>query len=163
MSTFGKRILLVALDAGGVLAAVERLECRGWECRVVESLREAEEALETGNFRIVLAAEEMADGSGFDLRDTVIKRAGSLFVAILLSESCLWLPVAERGVRTLGECALDPHTLEEEIEGLLSERRNRAGAKRLTGHPNGASTRRTALVGQMERRSGELGVGLGQG
>lgn len=43
-------------------------------------------------------------------------------MAIALSEGCSWLPVVQHGVRTLGDRALNSHTLQSEMTALLNEK-----------------------------------------
>ena len=73
-------------------------------------------------FDIVLAAETMPDGRGYDLTNCVVNHSATLLISIALSESCLWLPVVQHGVRTLGERALNSFTLQSEITALLNEK-----------------------------------------
>jgi hypothetical protein len=163
MSIEKKRILMVGLGGPAGVAAVERLECKGWGCEVVEGLRDAEKALETGGFRIILASEELEDGGGYDLLDSAMKQAVSLFVAVALSESCLWLPAVERGVKTLGKCALHPRMLEMEMEGLVSESRWRAIPETAGARHGRARSKQAGRPHHLERRGGETGFALGHG
>jgi hypothetical protein len=41
-------------------------------------------------------------------------------VGVALSESCLWLPVVDRGKHVLGKRALNAQALESEMENLLA-------------------------------------------
>jgi hypothetical protein len=70
-------------------------------------------------FEIVLAAENLPDGQGYDLSEIVAQRARSLLVAVALSASVLWLPVVLQGSRVLGQRALNDNMLEAEVETLL--------------------------------------------
>jgi hypothetical protein len=74
----------------------------------------------------VLAEEHLPDGRGYDLAESVERLATTLLVSVALSESCLWLPVVERGERSLGRRALNPRMLELELETLLSGARRDA-------------------------------------
>jgi hypothetical protein len=56
------------------------------------------------------------------LPNSVVNRSATLLVAIALSEACLWLPVVQHGVRTLGDRALNSHTLQSEMTALLNEK-----------------------------------------
>jgi hypothetical protein len=81
---------------------------------------DAEVVLKTFRFDVVLAEEGLPDGRGYDLTDAVAKAGTSLFVAVALSESSLWLPVVDCGERSLGKRALNQAALEAEIEIILS-------------------------------------------
>ena len=85
-----------------------RLTNRGFGSRTVETLREARDLLGTFRWDVVLAAESLVDGRGYDLTEIVARRSGTLLVGVPLSESCLWLPVVERGALVLGRRALKP-------------------------------------------------------
>jgi hypothetical protein len=98
---------------------VERLASHGWGCQVVDLLTDAKEELKKSQYEIVLAAEHMADGRGYDLTEAVARRSSSLLVGVMLSDSYLWLPTVERGIRTLGMRAVNPSMLEEAMEDML--------------------------------------------
>lgn len=104
------------LDTDPMLAG---LAARGWGSRSVLTLREAQELLQTFRFGIVLAAESLADGRGYDLVDTVARHSGTLLVGVALSESFLWLPVLHRGANVLGKRAVKADLIEYEVEMLL--------------------------------------------
>lgn len=99
-----------------------RLNARGFGAYHAELLSDAHEVLETFRFDVALAAELLADGAGYALSDSMRRRSGTLIVGVPLSESCLWLPVIERGVAVLGKRALSPATLELELGRLLGIR-----------------------------------------
>jgi len=120
MTYRAKRALAVGLGTAGTCSELVRLERKGWKLHAVETLRDAELAVKESLYEVILAAEQLSDGWGYDLMDSVIERAKSLLVMLNLSEGCLWLPVVERGVKTLGECALHPGTLEVAMEGVVS-------------------------------------------
>ena len=62
----------------------------------MDNVREAETVLKTIRFKAILAAENVRDGSGYELAPLVARQSGNLFISIALSETCLWLPVIER-------------------------------------------------------------------
>jgi hypothetical protein len=124
MSAIGMRILMIGKPSDSTTATLRRLGTRGWGARNVEKLAEARELMETYRFDLVLASESLADGSGYDIREFVTQQGGTLLVSVALSESCLWLPVVEWGVKVLGNRALNAAMLESEAEMLLSVQRN---------------------------------------
>jgi hypothetical protein len=119
MSNATRRILVVAPRGPTTNTTVEGLARHGWGCQVVELLTEAKEELRKNEYEIVLAAEQMADGRGYDLTDVIVQRSSSLLVGVKLSDGCLWLPTVERGVKTLGMRALNPAMLEEAMEEMV--------------------------------------------
>ena len=101
------QILVVGSSLYDSNAIVSRAERCGCQCHVVETFVEARSLLASFRFDLVFAKEYLPDGSGYDLMPALEEMAGSLYVAIALSDSCLWLPAVEEGVRCLGETALN--------------------------------------------------------
>jgi DNA-binding NtrC family response regulator len=115
------RILVVGHTAASTTFTLQRLERVGCAFHSVDTIAEAEAAMRATPFDIVLAAETMPDGRGYDLTNSVVNHSATLLISIALSETCLWLPVVQHGVRTLGERALNSCTLQSEITALLNE------------------------------------------
>jgi len=116
------RILFVGKPSPHTEVVLGRLTRQNLASEVVETLREARELIPRSHFDVVMAAEDLPDGHGYELTDPVARRSCSLFIAISLSETWLWLPVVERGARVIGERAIPADSLEPELEELLSER-----------------------------------------
>jgi hypothetical protein len=119
--TSSARILVVGHASSPTLCTLQRLERVGCVFQFENTIAEAENVLADAQFDIVLADEIVADGRRYDLTDCVVKHAGTLLVSIALSGASLWLPVVQRGTRTLGERALNSPTLQSEIVALLNE------------------------------------------
>ncbi len=98
----------------------QRLERHGWATNTVGTLREAQIVLQTIRFPLVLAAEKLGDGTGYDLTKWVTQQELTLMVGLQLTDTWLWLPVVDAGERALGTRALNPVMLEAEIERLLT-------------------------------------------
>jgi DNA-binding NtrC family response regulator len=122
MPTKVMRILFVGKPSPHTEVILGRLRRKNFASEVVETLREARELLPCSQFDVVLAAEDLPDGHGYELADPVARRACTLLIAISLSETWLWLPVVERGARVIGERAFLADLLEPELAELLSER-----------------------------------------
>lgn len=156
MSATTMRILFAGTPGPVTDEVLARLAARGFGAYRVEKLREARELLETFRLDVALAAESLSDGRGYALADAMRRNSGSLIVGVALSESCLWLPVVERGVSVLGKRAFNPAMLEMELDRLLGvrlleERNARKAAVRLCdGRPDSDRT-----VQRASRRSGE--------
>src|SRR5580658_9761906 len=116
------RILVAGHTAPSTNFIIKQLEREGCVFQSVESVAEAEVSLRGTRFDIVLAGEFMPDGRGYDLTGCVVDRSATLLVAIALSETCLWLPVVQHGVRTLGDRALNSHSLHSEMMELLNKK-----------------------------------------
>jgi DNA-binding response OmpR family regulator len=131
MSPTAIRILVVGIHSQGTNGMIAQLGKKGWASQRVEGLREAEELVGTFQFDAVLAAEALPDGRGYDLAPAIVRRAGTLLVAVALSEECLWLPVVTAGAKVLGKRALRAAALESELELILQDcervRRNGGG------------------------------------
>jgi len=119
MSTALIRILIVGSSTSGTDGIVKKLTGAGWGSHSVASVAEAETVLKTIRFKVVLSAEKLPDGTGYELASLIGRQAGTLFIGVSLSETCLWLPVVERGSRTLGRRAMNPTMLEAEVSQLL--------------------------------------------
>jgi len=153
--TTGTRILVVGHTASSTTFTLQKLERVGCAFHSVDTIAEAETAMRATPFDIVLAAETMPDGRGYDLTNRVVNHSGTLLISIALSETCLWLPVVQHGVRTLGERALNSFTLQSEITALLNEKTTGAAvpfARTVQGFmPESAAHR---LMGGLDRRTG---------
>lgn len=114
------RILAVGSLAEATGEMSQRLERHGWATHAVATLGEAQTVLETIRFPLVLAAEKMADGTGYELTKWAVQQELTLMVGLQLTDTLLWLPVVEAGERSLGSRALNPIMLESEIERLLA-------------------------------------------
>jgi DNA-binding response OmpR family regulator len=128
MSAAVIRILVVGSHPPATSAITTRLVLLGWGSQLVDTLREASIALETFKFEVVLSAEHLPDGRGYELTEVVASRKSTLFVCVALSENSLWLPVLDRGASVLGTRAVSGSDLEFEIVKLLS-----VSAANLTG------------------------------
>jgi len=114
------RILVVGHTSLSTQATLQHLERDGWSPHCVNTIVEAEGALKMIRFDIVLAEETIAGGSGYDLSDSVLEQGGTLLVSVALSEASLWLPVIQRGIRTLGDRALNSAALYLELREALN-------------------------------------------
>ncbi|MGC2417076.1 MAG: hypothetical protein WA434_04970 [Candidatus Acidiferrales bacterium] len=159
MAATTMRILYAGTPAPMTVEVLARLAARGFGAYRAEKLCEARDLLKAFRLDIVLAAELLSDGRGYALADAMRQHSGTLIVGVALSESCLWLPVIERGVNVLGERALSHAMLEAELDRLLGirlveERRVRKVAARLSdGRPD--SDRTIQLV---THRNGECAL-----
>jgi hypothetical protein len=115
------RVLVVGPVAPDTAATLQRLGRHGWGSYSVDSLSDAISVFKTIRFDVVLAAENLRDGRGYELAARAADALATLLVSITLSESCLWLPVVYSGENVLGERALNPRMLESELELLLSQ------------------------------------------
>ena len=87
----------------------------------VKSVRDALRELHAADYGVVLAAETLPDGSGYELRDAVARAGKTLFVGVPLSEGSLWLPVVDCGNVVLGHRGMNVNLLEAELDRRLQE------------------------------------------
>ncbi|MGB0035816.1 MAG: hypothetical protein WBP79_10115 [Candidatus Acidiferrales bacterium] len=119
MTQLAMRILVVGTPNAGTMATLERLARHGWGSHFIGRASEAETLLETFQVDVVLAQENLPDGSGYQLTEPVRNQSGTLLVAVALSETSLWLSVVERGNQSLGTRAIGSELLGRELETLL--------------------------------------------
>ena len=134
MATALIHILVVGTTLASTDAMLLRLEARGWGARRVNTVAEAKELMATFRFSVVLAAENLRDGIGYELARLVAQQSGHLFVGIALTD-VLWLPTVERGVVVLGQRALNANVFENEVELALGQ---------VGGESRAAETRKAA-------------------
>ena len=119
MSISVVRVLIVGSTTSSTNGILKKLVQAGWGSHAVDGAREAETVLKTIRFKVVLSSEKLPDGTGYELAPLIARQGGSLFVGVTLSETCLWLPVIEKGERSLGKRAMNPTMLETEVSELL--------------------------------------------
>jgi DNA-binding NtrC family response regulator len=133
MSPVAMRILVVGKPCGSTAATLSRLALDGWVADTAETVAKAKSVLKMFRLDAVLSEENLPDGRGYDLADAVAQQSSTLLVSVALSESCLWLPVIERGDRSLGQRAVTPDMLGFELETILSSAHRAANRGALAG------------------------------
>jgi hypothetical protein len=119
MSAAAVRILVVGNSSASTESTLKALARSGWDSHTVGTVREGDAVLRTIRFHLTLAAEKLPDGTGYQLATLIAQQCGNLFISVPLSETCLWLPAVEHGMRSLGQRALNPLTLATEAEIIL--------------------------------------------
>jgi hypothetical protein len=122
------QILTVGQAALDTVVAFKRPACSGWRSHSVATEREAKTVLKTIRFNVVLSAEKLADGMGYELAPILMQQRGTLYVGVALSETRLWLPVVERGVWSLGDRAMNSALLEIEVAEVLGRVQDRTAS-----------------------------------
>jgi hypothetical protein len=120
MPSIALRILVIGEFLPGTGEILQRLSGRGWGARSVATLQDARHLMGTFDFDVVLASERLPDGRGYDIAASVASHSRTLMVGVALTESCLWLPVVDRGRYVLGKRGLNVQALESEMEALLA-------------------------------------------
>ncbi len=159
MSASAVRILVVGHTSPSTLATLQLLEQEGWGSHRVDTVVEAKGALKIIRFDVVLAGENIGSDSGYDLSNSVLELRGTLLVSIALSEATLWLPVVQRGKRTLGDRALNASTLQLEVREALTATAGTQPSSMARKAPTCISDRPARLsILAMDRRSVSDGI-----
>jgi DNA-binding NtrC family response regulator len=171
MSAAAARILVVGTSTASTGSTLKGLARSGWESHSVKTIREAGTVLRTIRFQLTLATQRLPDGTGYELAPLVAQQSGNLFISVPLSETGLWLPAVENGVRSLSVRALNPLMLKTEAEDILrtcdteiaasdSERSRRGSSSgevvRAEASPSGAA----AQIATAERLGRQANEGL---
>jgi hypothetical protein len=116
-------ILLVGLTGSNQESIMHLLKQRDWNWKTADCLTGAIRELggKVG-MELVLAAEALLDGHGYELTGAVTRRGSSLLVDVLLSDGHVWLPVVERGERTFGRGGIGLAELGSVVDELLGDR-----------------------------------------
>ncbi len=155
MSAAAIRILAVGISTASTESTLKGLARSGWESHSVKTVSEAETVLRTIRFQLTLATEKLPDGTGYELASLVAQQTGNLFISVPLSETCLWLPAVENGMRSMGERALNPLMLKTEAESILRTCDTANAAPESEGRRRGASSGAVATGVAVEAASGE--------
>ncbi len=115
--------------------------------------------LETIRFPVVLAAEKLPDGNGYELGSSAEEQEATLMVGLKLTETSLWLPVVEKGERSLGTRALNPVMLEIEVEKLLTAIEARSAMRSKEGIFRGVTSGPVLREGKSEKDGPRRGAG----
>lgn len=121
------RILTIGNSTFSTGVTLARLAECGWGSYAVAGVRDGLNFLKTFQIDVVLAAESLPDGRGYDVADPVARQAGTLLVGVALSENSLWLPVIDCGERVLGSRAIAARFLETELVKILAMRARERG------------------------------------
>jgi hypothetical protein len=119
MPVIAMRTLFVGKPCQKSVAMLTRMGRRGWGSYSADNLKEARPLIEGGGFDLVLALQELPDGSGYELLSPLAERGSSLFVGIDLFHDRLWIPVVELGERMFGDRAIPADTAEAAWEQIL--------------------------------------------
>jgi hypothetical protein len=150
MAVISPEILMAGNSTRSVESLILRVGAHGNQARHVGTLGEARSLMETVRFAVIIAAETLPDGRGYDLAVDVMRQRGYLYVGVRLSET-LWLPVVERGSFVLGERALNVNAFENEFVMALGAARGDANAE-IRRKPGAAATTSHSIATPKRRR-----------
>jgi hypothetical protein len=113
------RTLFVGKPLPRDVAMLTRMGRRGWGSYSADNLAEARSLIKRGGVDLVLALQNLPDGSAYDLISAVSQSRGSLFVELELSRESVWIPAVDHGERVFGDRGIHPDNLETECEKTL--------------------------------------------
>ena len=124
-------VLLVGKSLNQYSYLAQRLTSWGGECRFAISHKDVCALVSQQIFELVISEMNLVDGSALRMRPLLEGSPTSLFCFHPIEDSCLWIPVVERGQICLGAGALRPsefgrilrRTLTEGLTVSVSERR----------------------------------------
>ena len=120
MTTGQPKSLLVGAEFRSASAIIRLF--RNWqcECTVVNTFRQACQSIESNGFAIVLSINQLPDGSGFGLIKRLRGLPVTMFVALPVQNSCLWLPALLHGEYCWGTQALRPRAFVRLLEEVIA-------------------------------------------
>lgn len=123
------KVLFIGESERGFSLLLQRLEEQGCSCKFASSYGEGVRLFADQSFDLVLCSGQPGIRALFPV---VISSSASLFCSHAIEDSCLWLPVIERGGECLGKPPLRPRefaeTLRRMVDEIKSLARDRAAA-----------------------------------
>lgn len=102
------KVLLVGESLNQHSYLAQRLTSWGGECRFATSYKQVCALLEQQTFEFVISRMNLVDGSALRLIPLLEGSPSSLFCFYPIEDSCLWIPLVEKGQICWGASALRP-------------------------------------------------------
>ncbi len=99
----------------------QRLTSWGAECRFATSYKEVCALLGQQTFELVMSGMRLVDGSALRMIPLLEGSPSSLFCFHPIQDSCLWIPIVERGQVCWGASALRPSEFGRLLRRALTE------------------------------------------
>ena len=116
-------VLLVGESLTQYSHLAQRLTSWGGECRCAISHKEVYALLGQQTFEVVISGMNLVDGSALRMIPLLDGSASSLFCFLPIEDSCLWIPIVERGHICWGAPALRPNEFGRVLRQALTEGR----------------------------------------
>ena len=117
------KILLVGKSLNQYSQLARRLASWGGECRFASSDKEGCGWLRQQTCELVISEMHPMDGSALRMIPLIEGSPSSLFCFLPIEDSCLWIPIVEKGQICLGAPALWPNEFRRVLWRVLSEGR----------------------------------------
>ena len=121
MTAQRRQALLVAKSMIGMVKLGEFLKDSGCDCQIVTSFRDARQRLASGSYDLILSETTLTDCSGYRLISLDLGSRSSLYFALPVYDSCLWLPAIVHGRHCFGEAALRPSEFTRTLREVLQD------------------------------------------
>ena len=122
-------VLLVGESLNQYSHLAQRLTSWGGECRFAISHKDVCALVGQQTFELVISEMNLVDGSALGMIPLLEGSPTSLFCFHPIEDSCLWIPVVERGQICLGAGVLQPSEFGRILRRTLTEGRSVAVAE----------------------------------
>jgi len=114
-------VLLVGESLNQYSSLAQRLASWGGECRFATSYKEVCALLGQQTFELVISEMHSMEGSALRMIPLLKGSSTSLFCSYPIEDSCLWMPIVERGQSCWGAPALRPNEIARVLRRALTE------------------------------------------
>lgn len=122
MTAQKRQALLVAKSVIGMVKLAEFLKKSGCDCHIVTSFQDARQLVALRSYDLILSETTLPDSSGYRLISLDLGSRTSLYFALPVYDSCLWLPAIVYGRHCFGEAALRPSEFTRTLREVLQDR-----------------------------------------
>lgn len=119
-------VLLVGETLHQYSYLAQRVTNWGGECRFAVSNKEVYALLARHTFELIISEMKLVDGPALRMSPLLEGSPCSLFCFHPVRDSCLWIPIVERGQICLGAPALRPNQFGQLLRCALTEERTAA-------------------------------------
>ncbi len=121
MSTERRQVLLVAKSVIGMVKLAEFLQKASCDCHIVTSFHHARQRVAANSYDLILSETTLPDANGYRLISLDFEPRASLYFALPVYDSCLWLPAIVHGRHCFGEAALRPSEFTRTLREVLQD------------------------------------------
>lgn len=122
MTAQRRQALLVAKSVIGMARLAEFLKNSGCDCQIVTSFRDARQRVASHSYDLILSETTLPDANGYRLISLNLGPRASLYFALPVYDSCLWLPAIVCGRHCFGEAAMRPSEFTRTLREVLQDK-----------------------------------------
>lgn len=122
MTAQRRQALLVAKSVIGMVKLAEFLKNSGCDCQIVTSFHDARQRVASHSYDLILSETTLPDSRGYRLISLDLGSRTSLYFALPVYDSCLWLPAIVHGRHCFGEAALRPSEFTRTLREVLQDK-----------------------------------------